>query len=1025
MKLGESFNAEQIVENAIRAGEVETDAGILSLCMDIRNERPPEALLDNIIATIQDRFLGFEALALATLAERNKHRSALENLPAIPGVAETSEAKRGLVRAWLRCWQGYGFWLGTMPPIWWKRPRTEGTSVRGHKGTFKAMNTVLMDKPARKIFWDKWSPALLSLFTEELDGLKRLRGSELTLAFKGNWNHCDTCKSVHHPVPGIPRCLDCGSENIRELNPDSDVVFLARKGFYRKPVMEALDDPPRQPMALIAAEHTAQLNAPQNEDVFSKAEENELLFQDIALAGSSSGSRSTAIDVLSSTTTMEVGIDIGALSGVALRNMPPGRANYQQRSGRAGRRGNAVATVVAFGSADSHDEHYFAQPDGMIRGDVVDPKLTLDNIEIVRRHIRAFLLQNYHQDRLPVVDPNQRHDLFSVLGTVSEFRDSTSVLNRNDFAAWLAQNEDKLRARVSSWIPDELSQADRKTLLEEMIIGCLGAVDDAIRPGPGESDPEDDDVDDESEDEPEEGEERPQQASRPGKLLDRLLYCGKLPRYAFPTDVAPFYVFDPGRSTRFRPIMRFAPQQGLPIALTQYAPGKQVWISGKCYTSGAIYSVMSDERFVAWESKRIYMECTECGFAKTYRVDEVDRDDTRNCEACGGENTFGPGRYWVRPPGFAHPIDSEEVTSPDDTPETSYATRAKLTMGTPNESAGWVTINERIRVLRSRPYLLVSNTGPKKDGYTYCVKCGRIEASTEPVPKLIGQHRKPYPDDNNLFCESTSPTRHIVLGTDFITDIALFSMRVVAPIKLKPGHSSTAVALRSVSEALAKAACQLLEIEPGELMAEFRPALTPGGASGLEAEIFLYDTLSGGAGFSAQLTDRGLELFQLALYLMKTCPENCDASCYRCLRSFKNKFEHSLLDRHVGAELLEYLLNGEQPRFNPARLQSSTALLYNDLRRQCPEETRFELDAPLSIDGAMLTAPILTETPAGERFIIALSGPLTDDHPADPTIAAFRSSGGTIPVFVENEPVVRANLPAATRSILQKIGVNP
>ena len=85
-------------------------------------------------------------------------------------------------------------------------------------------------------------------------------------------------------------------------------------------------------------------------------------------------------------------------------NMPPGRANYQQRSGRAGRRGNAVATVIAFGSADSHDEHYFAEPDGMIRGDVVDPKLTLDNREITRRHIRAFLLQNYHQDRLPDVD---------------------------------------------------------------------------------------------------------------------------------------------------------------------------------------------------------------------------------------------------------------------------------------------------------------------------------------------------------------------------------------------------------------------------------------------------------------------------------------------------------------------------------------------------------------------------------------------------------------------------------------------
>jgi ATP-dependent helicase YprA (DUF1998 family) len=105
----------------------------------------------------------------------------------------------------------------------------------------------------------------------------------------------------------------------------------------------------------------------------------------------------------------------------------------------------------------------------------------------------------------------------------------------------------------------------------------------------------------------------------------------------------------------------------------------------------------------------------------------------------------------------------------------------------------------------------------------------------------------------------------------------------------------------------------MLEIEPGELMAEYRPALTPAGRNGLEAEIFLYDTLPGGAGFASQLVDRGTELFQRTLRLVKTCPENCDTSCYRCLRNFKNKFEHSLLDRHVGAELLEYLPTSVQP----------------------------------------------------------------------------------------------------------------
>src|SRR5260370_16026242 len=135
-------------------------------------------------------------------------------------------------------------------------------------------------------------------------------------------------------------------------------------------------------MAVMRVETTGQLDPPQGKDVFSKAEEHELLFQDVDLGPDESRRERPSIDVLSCTTTMEVGIDIGTLSGVSLRNMPPARANYQQRAGRAGRRGNAVATVTAFGSADSHDEHYFTNPDQMIRGPVDDPTLTLDNPEI-------------------------------------------------------------------------------------------------------------------------------------------------------------------------------------------------------------------------------------------------------------------------------------------------------------------------------------------------------------------------------------------------------------------------------------------------------------------------------------------------------------------------------------------------------------------------------------------------------------------------------------------------------------------
>ena len=799
------------------------------------------------------------------------------------------------------------------------------------------------------------------------------------------------------------------------LDPDADPAFLARKGYYRKPAIAALDD---RPMSLVAAEHTAQLNAPQSEDIFSKAEEHELLFQDVELTHDSHGLPTVAIDVLSSTTTMEVGIDLGTLSGVALRNMPPARANYQQRSGRAGRRGNSIATVVAFGSVDTHDEHYFSEPSDMICGDVVDPRLTLDNKDIVRRHIRAFLLQNYCQDRLSEVDESQYQDLFSVLGTVSEFRSGEGLLNRDDFAAWLENNIEQLRARVATWIPEELSSEDANDLLVSMGEDCVKAIDDAVGDSPLES-------------EEEGGNGGAYEISEVGdefhkpsisRLLDRLLYCGKLPRYAFPTDLAAFHVFDRDRSSPFRPVMRFSPQQALSIALSQYAPSKHVWIAGKCYTSGAIYSVMSDDRFNAWVARRRYLECTRCGFAKTFELDKVDRGEVRDCEVCHSAGTFGPARDWLRPPGFAHPDDQPELTSPEGIPETSYATRAKLTMESPAESRDWISVNKYVHALGVRQHLLVSNTGPQKKGYLYCTKCGRIEADTVPKSSILGEHSKPFPArDVEKICEGGGLTRHLVLGTNFITDIALFSMRVEPPFRLKPGDSTTDVALRTVSEALARAACQLLEIEPGELVAEYRPALTQRGAEGLEAEIFLYDSLSGGAGFSSQLPQQAKKLFQRALRIMKTCPENCDASCYRCLRSFKNKFEHGLLDRHVGTELLEYLMTGRAPAFNKPRLDRSTALLLGDIRRNSDGltiEENVEISVP---DNGLFMVPIQITRSDGTKFAVVVTGPLEIDYLADRVLSSIEENLSQLQLITINELTIRGNLSDATREVLDTV----
>lgn len=1037
---GETFAANNSVAEAMTNGVMASEDDLYDLCLEIRNDNPPHSILGDIVRSVRDRLLGLEALAIASIAERGDKTKRIVQLPDIPGIAESDESKIALARAWLRCWHRAGFRLSSMPLTWLQSGPDGSVRIQANKGGFaKAMGRLLTQASAQKIFKTQWLPELLRSFAEDVgSGKYVLLGKYLTLSFDGNWVRCPRCKSVHRPIPGVGRCQDCGHNGVTDLDPLVDAVFVARKWYYRRTAMDVLKTPPGAPMAIIAAEHTAQLNSPQSEDIFSKAEINELLFQDVDISLLSDES-SSAVDVLSSTTTMEVGIDIGSLSGVALRNMPPSRANYQQRAGRAGRRGNAVATVIAYGGMDTHDEHHFSHPDSMIRGPVIDPVLTLDNSEIVKRHIRAFLIQSYHQDRIPQFDPSQPPDLFSVLGTVADFQSKYAVLNRDDFATWLIENKDALTARVAAWIPSELSEPDKAALLAEVASDCLKAIDLALADADvgsttgstSTSGPMAVMWDDEAsvgdrvvEVQPEQDEERPIATAESPRLLDWLLYKGVLPRYAFPTDVATFHVLDLNRSSGYRHIMKFAPSQGLPVALSQYAPGKQVWISGKCYTSGAIYSPIGEARYRAWKDRRLYLECSQCGFARTVTVNEGIRvKDVMDCDACGGAQTVGPVRYWMRPPGFAHPLNAPVLTSPDDIPDTSYATRAKLTMRSPADPNKWTAVHERIFVLTDRTHLLVSNTGPRREGYTYCTKCGRIEASAGGNPSLLVPHQKPYPEDRDPICPGDGLSGHLVLGTDFITDVALYSLRVTDPLVLRPGSFSSGIALRTLSEALARAACNLLEIEPGELMAEFRPALTEQGVLGLEAEIFLYDTLPGGAGFARRVAALGDQVFHEALRLMRGCQEQCDASCYRCLRTFRNKIEHGLLDRHVGSALVEYLLTGEVPKFNDARIELSTRVLGNDLGRQELRGADINFNVPVqSQDGEMMEIPISVKLPNATVVAIGVSLPLMPGVPASEDLKKLSELNPEAAIVLVDELLVRNNLPEATERVLKGLG---
>lgn len=942
----ESFGVNERIGDLIDNGGITRPEGISEIVREARSTSVPRALLADIVQAVRDRLVGLEALALASLAEAQDTWDRIDEFPDLPGVTTDASERRQIVRAWLREWRHQGFHLRDAPPEWAQAGARGDLSIKTRGPAFKKFLARLPDNTTRRMFKNDWLPALLHIFCEPVAGDYRLRGARLALAVDGPWVRCETCKTPQKPMPSFPACLECGSPSLIVFDPDTDPYFVGRKGFYRRPIITAFADRSKAPWALIAAEHTAQLNAAQHEDVFSKGERNELLFQDITLPEDGAGVPRPAVDVLSSTTTMEVGIDIGQLSGVALRNMPPARANYQQRAGRAGRRGNAVASVLAYSGSDTHDEHFFAHPADMITGPVVDPRISLDNPDIARRHVRAFLLQAYLQARVLQPDPAAAQ-LFSVLGGVKEFLSRTSPLNRHDLETFLHAEEHDLLARANTILPNKLDQADREHLLSSMISDLLEAIDEALGPttaiaaSPTVSAMSDDTR---SEVPPEPAESKPTGKTDPeSTLLDRLLYKGVLPRYAFPTDVATFHVFKSGSRSTFRPEFEYLPSQGMLAALSQYAPGKQVWIDGRLYSSRAIYSRMSGEIFDCWRTRRVHAECSRCGYSLLEPQGHgLAPREVKNCPACNGEETLGPAKWWLRPPGFAHPHDVAPTVTPEEAPETTYATRAKLTLESKNVT-GWIDANSRIRTFTARPHLLVTNTGPGQDGYLYCVKCGRIESVKEPQLALNTSHLKPYPDERAPRCDGMPST--VVLGTDFISDVALLSFSLGDGITLAPVASITEVAMRTLAEAVSRAATEMLQIEHGEVVAEYRAAVTEAGVLGQEVELFMYDTLPGGAGFSRAAAKDPVALLLAARKIMSSCEDGCPSSCYRCLRSFRNRLDHPVLDRHMGISFVDYLLTGNASAFDPSRLKAAGKLLVDELPRHFESEYAIHLKA--------------------------------------------------------------------------------
>ncbi|MEZ5264723.1 MAG: DEAD/DEAH box helicase [Acidimicrobiales bacterium] len=236
---------------------------------------------------------------------------------------------------------------------------------------------------------------------------------------------CDTCGQLTwRTVAAICPTRGCAG-TVAQVD-DLDVL---RQSHYHRLYREL------QPIGMEIQEHTAQWTA-----------EEAARIQDEFVRGK--------VNALSCSTTFELGVDVGEVQAVLLRNMPPSPANYVQRAGRAGRRVDSAALVVTFAQRRNHDRAYFANPIPMIDGTITPPVIKTDNAIIVRRHMHSVAFAAFERKYYEETGAAHRN-----VGHFFLPQSGTEGIAADDFLAWLRTRPSQLGQALRRIVPAELASS--------------------------------------------------------------------------------------------------------------------------------------------------------------------------------------------------------------------------------------------------------------------------------------------------------------------------------------------------------------------------------------------------------------------------------------------------------------------------------------------------------------------------------------------------------------------------------------